>query len=92
MACNPFVTGSLLFVAPVRHQAAASSCGVVLCSSLSQPVSRMATGSGRPAGRGPPEPGCPDPSITQRVGVTVRSPELYDLDSERVPDVLGLHA
>ena len=30
--CNPFVTGSLLFVAPVRRQAAVSSCGVVLCS------------------------------------------------------------
>ena len=31
--CNAFVTGSLLFVAPVRRQAAAGSCRVVLCSS-----------------------------------------------------------
>ena len=64
--CGPFVTDSLLFDAPVRHQASASSCGVVLCSpqvsagvllraadcdfqavSVAQPVSEMATGSGR---------------------------------------------
>ena len=30
--CGPVVTGSLLFIAPVRRQAAASSCGVVLGS------------------------------------------------------------
>ena len=30
--CGPFVTVSLLFVAPVRRQASASSCGVVLGS------------------------------------------------------------
>ena len=29
--CNPFVTGSLFFVAPVRRQAAAGSGRVVLC-------------------------------------------------------------
>ena len=30
--CGQFVTGSLLFVAPVCRQASASSCGIVLGS------------------------------------------------------------
>ena len=108
--CNPFVTGSLLFVAPVCRQAAASCCGVVMCSSqvsagvllcaedcvfravsVAQTVSGMATGSGRH------DTNCPSRDVpivlcTQRVGVTLRSPELYDLDPDCVPDVLGLHA
>ena len=29
---------------------------------------------------------------TQQVGVNLRSPELYDLDPDCIPDVLGLHA
>ena len=95
---------------PVRRQAAASSCGVVLCSpqvlagalrraedcgfwavSVAQPVSGMATGSGRPdADRQSRD--APILLCTQRVGVTLRSPELYDLDPDCVTDVLGLHA
>ena len=46
----------------------------------------------RSTGCGPSEPGCPILLSTQRVGVTLRSPELYDMDPDFVPDVLGLHA
>ena len=86
--CNLFVTGSLLLVTPVRRQAAASSCGVVLCSSqvsagmllcaedcvfravsVAQPVSEMATGSGRPDVDRPSRD-VPILLRTQRVGVT----------------------
>ena len=59
--------------------------------SVAQPVSEMATGSGRQ------DADCPSQDVpillrTQQVGVTLRSPELYDLDPDCVPDVLGLYA
>ena len=72
--CNPFVTGSLFFV-DIRRQAAAGSCGVVLCSSqvlagvllcaedcAFRAVSVAQPVSGMVTGCGPPELGCPDPS------------------------------
>ena len=72
--------------------------GVDLCSGLcfravfvTQPVSGMATGSCRPdADRQSRE--VPILQRTQRVGVTLGSPELYNVDPECVPDLLGLHA
>ena len=64
---------------------------VVQAVFVTQPVSGMATGSGRPDADRPSQ----DVSILQRIqraGVTLGSPELYNLDPEYVPDVLGLHA
>ena len=59
--------------------------------SVAQPVSGMATRSGRPdADRLSRD--VPILLRTQRVGVTLRSPELYDLDPDCVPDVLGMHS
>ena len=108
--CNPFVTGSLLFAASLRHQAKASSCAVMLCLSqvsvavllraedcvfhafsVAQSVSGMVTGSGRPDADSQSRD-VPILLRTQRTGVTLLSPELYNLDPDCVPDVLGLHA
>ena len=76
--CNPFVTGSLLFVAPVRSQAAAGSgrvvfiagfgggvalCSRLCCSGYFLDSTHLRDGDWElPAGRRPPEPGCPNPS------------------------------
>ena len=92
--CNPIVTGSLLFVAPVRRQAAASSCRVVLCSSqVSARVLLCAVDCVfRAVFVTQPVSGMAILQRTQRVRVTLGSPELYDLDPECVPDVLGLYA
>ena len=54
--------------------------------SVAQPISEMATGNGRQdADRSSWD--VPILLRTQRVGVTLRSPELYDLDPDCVPDV-----
>ena len=58
---------------------------------VTQPVSGMATGSCRPD-TDRPSRDVPILQCTQRAGVTLDSLELYDLDLECVPDVLGLHA
>ena len=79
--CSPQVSAVLL---------CAEDC-VFRAVSVAQSVSGMATGSGRPdADRMSRD--VPILLRTQRVGVTLRSPELYDLDLDCVLDVLGLHA
>ena len=97
--CGLLVTGSLLFVAPVRHQATASSGGVVLGSpQVSAGVLLWAEDCGfRAVSVAQPvsEIQSRDVSIllcTQRVGMTLLLLELYDLDPDCVLDVLGLHA
>ena len=75
------------------------SAGVLLCAedgvfravAVAQPVSGVATGSSRPDSDRPSR-GVPILLHTQWVSMTLRSPELYDLDPACVPDVLGLHA
>ena len=63
---------------------------VVLAVFVTQPVSGVATGSGQPDA----DRRSRDVTIlqcTQQAGVTLGSPELYDLDPVCVPEVLGLH-
>ena len=104
---DPFVTGSLLFVALERRQATLGSCRIVPCLSpvsavellravngfsrvvfVNQSGSVMATGGGQVDMDKPGR----DIPILQKVGVTLDSAKLYNLDLEWVPDVLGLHA
>ena len=54
-------------------------------------MSVMATGSGQ-ADMDKPTQNIPILRKNPRVGVTLDSAELYDLNPECVPDVLGLHA
>ena len=75
--CSPQVSAGVLL--------RAEEC-VFRAVSVAQPVSGMANRSGRP------DADIPILLHTKRVGVTLRSVELYDLDPDCVPDVLGLHA